>query len=141
MSPCNRPSLGGWVFIIHFATLSVLWIIYYFPPQFLGMTMIVGNESWREIHRQALICMGAPASLFMSHWRVPYAFWAGKEMILLFVILALNSLMIGYGVQWLIRFTWRAIFDNREYDWLRQTGSRDDSSPLPKPPDMRDDVR
>jgi hypothetical protein len=110
MKVIRRISIGGWVFLIHFFCVAIVFSLPWLIPQ--PRESITSGDHWYwdflQFSERLFFWVTLPVSCFMSHPRdtglylFDYPVTAGT-VVPFCVILALNSLLIGYTTQLLVR--------------------------------------
>jgi hypothetical protein len=109
MNAMRRISIGGWIFLIHFSCVATVFLLPDIIPQ--PRQSITGGDHWYwtflDVSGRLFFWMTLPASRFMSHPRDGGLYLANYPIsegtfIPFCVILALNSLLIGYAIQLLV---------------------------------------
>jgi hypothetical protein len=106
----RRISIGGWIFLIHFSCVAIVFSLPILVPQ--PRASITSGEHWYwgflDFTERLCFWLALPASCFMSHPRdaglclFDHAI-TEATFVPFCVILALNSLLIGYTAQLLVR--------------------------------------
>jgi len=114
MNVLRRISIGGWIFLIHFSCVAIVLLLPDLFPQ--PQASITSGDHWYwgflDFSERLFFWVALPASCFMSHPRDAglYLFdYPIREatFVPFCVILALNSLLIGYTTQLLVRLVRR----------------------------------
>ncbi len=112
MKIVRRISSGGWVFLIHFFWVTIVFLLPLLIPQ--PKESITSGDHWYwsflDFSGRLFFWVTLPVSRFMSHPRngfycFDHPLTAGT-FVPFWIILALNSLLIGYTIQlllWVVR--------------------------------------
>ena len=107
MRTLKRISLGGWIFLLHFSCVAITIAL---PVLIAPVGPITDADHWywefRQFFHRLFFPLTFPVSLFMDQpkdgplelFGYPVAF------VPFFIILALNSLLIGYTIQFVVSF-------------------------------------
>jgi hypothetical protein len=105
MKVLKRISIGGWVFLIHFSCVAIMFLLPALFPQ--PQASITSGDHWYwgflDFSDRLLLWLTLPVSYFISHPRDGYLCLFEYPIVPFCVVLALNSLLIGYTTQLLVR--------------------------------------
>jgi hypothetical protein len=115
-----RLSLGGKILILHYAAVAILWLLLFLFPQ--PQASITDGNHWFWAFLQscqtALLWITLPVSRFMAYGvGTPFALWTNERMFVpLSFVLALNSLIVGYTIQFLVSLVRYMLHGQRDHE-------------------------